>query len=156
IGSEGAALMIQQLVHTVTAAAGDEGAGVLLTIAGQPAGELWGAVEWSAPVTRQPALDVQTLVQIDVPREGATSTSPVTVSGQAAVFEATLPWKVLDTSGAEVTSGVAQTSEGQTFAPYSFTIDLQPGTYTIVATEDDPSGGAGGALMTDSKTVTVG
>ena len=155
IGSQGAALMIQQLVHTVTAAVGDETAGVLLLIDGEPAGELWGAVEWTQPVTRDDPLGVQYLTQIDVPREGATTTSPVTVSGQAAAFEATVPWKVLDDSGAEVTSGSTMTSEGQTFAPYSFTVELEPGTYTIVVDEDDPSGGEGGPRMTDTRTVTV-
>ncbi|WP_263729490.1 Gmad2 immunoglobulin-like domain-containing protein [Cellulomonas sp. SG140] len=156
IGSAGAALMIQQLVHTVTAATGDPSGSVLLTIAGQPAGELWGAVVWTAPQVREPALDVQAWVQIDAPRQGASTTSPVTVSGQAAVFEATLPWQVLGPTGAVVTSGVAHTAEGQTFAPYSFSVPLAPGTYTVVATEDDPSGGeAPGPRMSDSKTFTV-
>lgn len=156
IGSAGAALMIQQLVHTVTAATGNPSGSVLLTIAGQPAGELWGAVVWTTPQVREPALDVQALVQIATPRQGATTASPVTVSGQAAVFEATLPWKVLDPSGAVVTSGVAHTAEGQTFAPYSFTVTLPAGTYTVIATEDDPSGGeAPGPRMSDSKAFTV-
>ncbi|CAL8971423.1 hypothetical protein CELL_01033 [Cellulomonas sp. T2.31MG-18] len=156
IGSAGAALMIQQLVHTVTAATGNPSGSVLLTVAGQPAGELWGAVAWTSPQVREPALDVQAWVQIDTPRQGATTTSPVTVSGQAAVFEATLPWQVLGATGAVVQSGVAHTAEGQTFAPYSFTVQLAPGTYTLVATEDDPSGGeAPGPRMSDSKTFTV-
>ena len=155
IGSEGAALMIQQLVHTVTAAVGDETAAVLLTIDGEVAGELWGAVEWTQPVIRDDALGVQYLTQIDVPREGATTTSPVTVSGQAAAFEANVPWQVLDASGAEVASGFTMTTEGMAFAPYSFTVELEPGTYTIVVDEDDPSDGAGGARMMDTRTVNV-
>lgn len=155
IGSEGAALMIQQLVHTASAAAGDETAAVLLLIEGQPAGELWGVVEWTQPVGRDDPLGVQYLTQIDVPREGATTTSPVTVSGQAAAFEANVPWRVLNDAGTEVASGFTMTSEGMTFAPYSFTVDLEPGTYTIVVDEDDPSGGEGGARMTDTRTVTV-
>lgn len=156
IGSAGAALMIQQLVHTVTAANGNPTGSVLLTIAGQPAGELWGVVEWTTPQVREPALDVQALVQIAAPRQGATTSSPVTVSGQAAVFEATLPWKVVTDRGVVVLSGVAHTAEGQTFAPYSFTVQLPPGTYTVVATEDDPSGGeAPGPRMQDSKKFTV-
>lgn len=156
IGSEGAALMIQQLVWTVTDTADDDAAGVVLTIAGEPAGELWGVVSWDGPVTRAEPIDVRVLVQIDEPAEGATVTSPVTVSGEAAVFEANLPWKVLDSSGAEVQSGFTMTAEGQTFAPYSFDVELEPGTWTIVITEDDPSDGAAGTPMTDSRTVTVG
>lgn len=155
VGSAGAALMIQQLVYTVTGAAEQPTAPVMLTIAGSPAGELWGAVVWDTPVVRADPIDVLLLVQIDRPTEGATTTSPVTVSGDAAVFEATVLWKVLDATGATVRSGFTMTSEGQTFAPYSFTVALDPGTYTVVVTEDDPSGGEGGTPMSDSRTLTV-
>jgi hypothetical protein len=155
VGSPGAALMIQQLVYTATDAAEEEAAPVQLLIEGEPAGELWGAVVWDEPVTREDPLNVRMLVQIDVPGEGADVDSPVEVSGDAAAFEANVPWKVLDADGAEVQAGFTLTSEGQTFAPFSFSVDLDPGTYTIVITEDDPSGGAGGTPMSDSKTVTV-
>ncbi len=155
VGSAGAALMIQQLVYTVTEAAGQPTAPVMLTIDGSPAGELWGAVVWDAPITRDAPLDVRLLVQIDEPGEGATSTSPVTVSGDAAVFEATLMWTVRDAGGTTVRSGFTMTSEGQTFAPYSFTVPLDPGSYTVVVTEEDLSGGEGGTPMSDSRTVTV-
>ncbi len=154
VGSEGAALMIQQLVYTVTDAS-EEDVPVQLLIEGAPAGELWGAVAWDEPISRAEPLDVRMLVQIDTPGEGAEVSSPVTVSGEAAAFEANVPWTVLDADGAEVQSGNTLTSEGQTFAPYSFTVELEPGTYSIVITEDDPSDGAGGTPMSDSKTVTV-
>lgn len=155
IGSAGAALMVQQLVHTVTDALDDPAALVSLTIEGEPPGELWGAVTWTDPVARADALDVRLLVQIDDPQEGGTSGSPLTVSGQAAVFEANLPWRVLDLSGAEVAAGFTMTSEGQTFAPYSFDVDLPPGTYTVVVEESDPSDGAAGTPMSDTRTVTI-
>ncbi|WP_298457367.1 Gmad2 immunoglobulin-like domain-containing protein [uncultured Cellulomonas sp.] len=155
IGSEGAARMVQQLVHTATAAADDPTAGVLLTIDGEPAGDLWGAVSWTEPISRADPLDVRQLVQIDTPAQGATTSSPVTVAGDAAVFEANLLWRVLDGSGAEVRSGFTTTAEGQTFAPYSFEVELDPGTYTVVISESDPSDGAGGTPMTDSRTVVV-
>lgn len=156
IGSAGAALMIQQLVHTVTDAAGDESAAVLLQIDGVPAGELWGAVVWDEPVIRESPQDVRTFVQIDVPGHGATLSSPVAVSGDANAFEANVPWKVLDAAGAEVAAGATLTSEGMTFAPFSFSVDLEPGTYTIMIMEDDPSDGAGGVPMSDTKEITVG
>lgn len=156
IGSEGAALMIQQLTHTVTDALDDPAALVSLTIEGEPPGDLWGAVTWPEPVARADALDVRLLVQIDDPQEGATSPSPLTVSGEAAVFEANLLWRVLDEGGAEVADGFTMTSEGQTFAPYSFDVDLPPGTYTVVVEEPDPSDGAAGTPMSDTRTVTVG
>lgn len=154
-GSEVAELMVQQLVYTVTEAAGDEEATVELLIEGEPAGELWGVLDWSEPVSRADPLDVRLLVQIDEPREGAEVESPVTVSGDAAAFEANVPWRVLDENDAEVEAGFTMTSEGQTFAPFSFEVELEPGTYTIEISEDDPSGGEAGTPMTDTKTVTV-
>lgn len=156
IGSEGAATMIQQLVWTATEAAGDPAASVLLTIEGEPAGELWGAVSWTEPVPRADPLDVRMLVQLAEPREGITvTTSPVTVTGDAAAFEANVPWRVLDATGAEVTRGFATTSAGQEFAPFTFYVELEPGTWTVEISEDDPSDGAAGTPMTDTKTFTV-
>lgn len=154
IGSEGAALMIQQLVYTVTEAV-DEQAPVELLIEGEPAGELWGVVAWDEPVSREDPLSVRSLVQIDSPGEGDTVSSPVTVTGEAAAFEANVPWRVLDDSGAEVEAGFTMTSEGQTFAPFSFDVELEPGTYVVEISEDDPSGGEGGTPTTDTRTVTV-
>jgi hypothetical protein len=155
IGSEGAERMVQQLVYTATGAAGEPQMPVLLRIEGAPAGELWGAVTWDAPIVRADPLSVRLLVQIDSPAEGASTSSPVSVSGEAAVFEATLPWSVLDADGVEVASGVTMTAHGQAFAPYAFTVELPRGTYTVAVTEDDPSDGAGGIPESDSRTVTV-
>jgi hypothetical protein len=154
IGSEGAALMIQQLVYTVTEAV-DEEATVQLLIEGEPAGELWGVVSWDEPVGRADPLDVRSLVQIDAPREGVTTTSPLRIEGEAAVFEATLSWRILGADGTEVNAGITMTAEGQTFAPFMFPVVLEPGTYTVEISEDDPSGGEGGPVMTDTRTVTI-
>lgn len=154
IGSEGAALMIQQLVYTVTEAV-DEEATVQLLIEGEPAGELWGVVSWDEPVARADPLDVRSLVQIDAPREGVTTTSPLRIEGEAAVFEATLAWRILGADGTEVNSGITMTAEGQTFAPFMFPVELEPGTYTVEISEDDASGGEGGPVMTDTRTVTI-
>jgi elongation factor G len=44
VGSEGAGLMVQQLVYTVTGALEAENADVQLLVEGQPAGELWGTL----------------------------------------------------------------------------------------------------------------
>lgn len=156
IGSEGAALMIQQLVWTVTEAIGDPAAGVLLTVEGAPAGDLWGVVRWDEPVVRQDPLDVRHFVQIDEPREGATATSPLTVTGDAAVFEATLLWAVRGADGTTVAEGFTNTAEGQTFAPYAFELELPPGTYTVEISESDPSDGEGGPPSTDTRTITIG
>lgn len=156
IGSEGAALMVQQLVWTATEAAGDPLAGVELHIEGAPAGELWGAVVWDGPVVRADAMDVRALVQLDLPREGQVfPAGAVTFTGDAAAFEANVPWRLLDADGVEVDSGATQTSEGQTFSPFSFKLNLPPGRYVIEVREDDPSGGAGGTPMSDTRSFEV-
>ncbi len=154
VGSAGAALMIQQLVHTVTSAAPGTDRVVLL-IDGSPARELWGVVSWDRPVEREEPLGVRQLVQLDAPREGAVVTSPVVVTGEAAVFEAVLPWRVVDRQGRTVKSGTTMTAEGQRFAPFRFEVSLPPGAYTIEITEDDPSDGAAGQPMVDTRAVTV-
>lgn len=153
VGSEGAALMIQQLVYTVTEPV-DPKAPVRLLIEGKPAGELWGVVSWTKPVRRADPLDVRQLVQIDSLTEGAAVHNPVTVSGDAAAFEANVPWRILR-EGRVVKRGHTMTSEGMVFAPYSFTVRLKPGTYVVEVSEDDPSGGEGGTPMTDTRTITV-
>ncbi len=154
VGSEGAARMVQQLVYTVTEAV-DRRAGVQLLIEGEPAGELWGAVSWDDPVRRAKPVNVRMMVQIDRPGEGAVVSSPVTVEGEANAFEANVPWRVTDGSGQEVESGFTMTRVGMRFSPYSFTVDLEPGTYTVEVSEDDASGGEGGEPMVDTKTFTV-
>lgn len=154
-GSAGAALMVQQLVWTATDAFAAPDATVSLTIDGAVAGELWGVLVWDAPVRREAPENVRMLVQIDTPRQGAQVRSPVTVTGDAAAFEANVPWRVLDSTGAAVDSGATMTGEGMTFAPFAFEVDLPPGTYTVEISEDDPSGGAAGTPSVDTKSITV-
>jgi hypothetical protein len=150
VGSEAAELAVQQLVYTVTAALQSD-VPVRLLVDGQPVAELWGHVATDRPIRRADPLDVRKLVQINDPAFGAETGRSVTVTGEAAVFEATLPWQLLDADGRTVTSDFAMTEEGQRFAPFSFDLStLEPGSYTIVITEDDPSGGEGGGPMTDA------
>jgi spore germination protein GerM len=155
VGSGGAALMVQQLVWTATEAFAAPDAKVQLTIDGAVAGELWGVLDWNEPIGREAAEDVRTFVQIDSPREGAEVRSPVTVTGDAAAFEANVPWRVLNAAGAEVTSGFTTTAEGMRHAPFSFQVNLAPGSYTVEISEDDPSDGAAGTPGTDTRSITV-
>jgi hypothetical protein len=84
--------------------------------------------------------------------------STFTVTGEAATFEAVLPWRITDGAGTVVQSGTARTAEGFVMSPFEFTIAFtgQPGSYTLEVRQDDPSGGAGGPVMTDDKTITIG
>lgn len=155
IGSERAALMIQQLVWTATDAAGQPEAAVILLIEGEGPDDLWGAVRWDEPVRQADPMDVRALVQLDVPAEGEEfAAGAVEISGEAAAFEANVPWRITD-GGTEVESGSTLSSAGQEFAPFQFTVELEPGEYVVKITEDDPSGGAGGAPMADTRTFIV-
>jgi hypothetical protein len=137
-------LATQQLVFTVQGALG----------ATTPVRLLHDGVPIGPPIPRGDPYALRSLVQIDAPADGTSSASPITVTGEAAVFEATLHWTVL--SGATtVRTGVTSTAEGQTFAPFRFSLDLPPGRYTVQISEDDPSDGAGRPVLTDDRTLTI-
>lgn len=153
LGTPSAQAAVHQLVFTVQAALQSTDP-VRLLVAGEPVAELWGAVSTAEPIGRPDRYAVRSLVQIDSPADGAEVGREVTVRGEAAVFEATVPWEVLR-DGTVVQSGFAMTAEGQRFSPFSFTVTLEPGEYVVRVTEDDPSGGEGRPPFTDDKRFTV-
>lgn len=152
-GTELAQLTVQQLVFTVQGALQSSDP-VRILVDGRPVPELWDAVDVSAPVPRGDPYALRSLVQIDAPAAGAQVGREVQVRGEAAVFEATVRWEVLR-DGALVQQGSTSTEEGQRFAPFAFTVTLEPGTYTVRVGEDDPSGGEGRPVLTDDRTFTV-
>ncbi|MFC5993784.1 Gmad2 immunoglobulin-like domain-containing protein [Pseudonocardia hispaniensis] len=153
MGSELAAMSVQQLVFTVQGALQSTDP-VRLLVDGEPVGELFGVIGTAEPIRRADQYAVRSLVQIDEPAHGARVAGPVVVRGEAAVFEATVAWEVRR-DGQVVRSGFTTSAEGQRFAPFSFEVPLPPGTYEIVVREDDPSGGEGRPVFTDTKTVVV-
>ncbi|HEX6336670.1 MAG TPA: Gmad2 immunoglobulin-like domain-containing protein [Jiangellaceae bacterium] len=151
-------LAIQQLVYTATAAASlvdrDYGAlPVRILVDGKPVDDL-GGVDVSDVLRRAAPLEVRQLVQLNEPSQGATVRSPVQVTGDAAAFEANVLWELLR-DGEVIDSGYTTTLEGQRFSKFTFDLELEPGEYTIVISEDDPSGGEGGEPMSDERTFTV-
>ncbi|TDE01303.1 Gmad2 immunoglobulin-like domain-containing protein [Jiangella asiatica] len=152
-----AELAVQQVVYTATAAAAtfdlDGSLPVRITVEGEAVDAL-GEVPLTEPVPRAEPLDVRQVMQLNEPTEGATVTSPVTVRGEAATFEANVPWEIRR-DGEVVDEGAATATECCTFAEFEFQVDLEPGTYEVVITEDDPSGGEGRPPMSDSRTFTV-
>ncbi len=152
VGTAGAEMAVQQLVYTVQGALQSTDP-VRILVDGEPE-DLFGAVSTADPVGRGDGYATRSLVQIDAPAHGAVVGRSVRISGEAAVFEATLPWEVL-ADGVVVRSGVAMTAEGQRFAPFAFTVDLPPGDYVVRITEDDPSAGEGRPVMSDDKAITV-
>ena len=148
-----AGLALQQLVYTVQSAAQSTDP-VRILVGGEQTSSLLGEPV-DTPLTAADPFQVRSLVEIDDPADGVRVESPVVVTGEAAVFEATLLWEVRDESDDVVRAGVASTAEGQRFAPFRIEIPLDPGDYTVVVSEDDPSGGEGRPPMSDSVRVTV-
>jgi hypothetical protein len=153
LGAAAADLAVQQLVYTATAAA-QRDAAVRILVEGAPVDELFGHVAVAEPVRRADPLSVRLLVQVNDPGEGAVVGPRVRVTGEAAAFEATVPWQVLR-DGVVVEQGSTTAEECCRLAPFSFEVELDPGTYQLVVTEDDPSGGEGRSPMRDTKTFTV-
>ena len=135
-------LAAQQLVFTVQGALGVT----------TPVRFLRDGIPLGPPVERGDPYALRSLVQIDQPADGTSTTSPLVVTGEAAVFEATLHWSIAQ-DGHTVRTGA--TEEGQAFAPFRFTVDLPAGRYVVRISEDDPAGGAGRPVLTDDRTVTV-
>jgi len=153
VGSELAEFTVQQLVYTVQGAL-QSADPVRILVDGAAVPELWGHVSTAQPVQRADPYRTRSLVQIDNPAHGAQVGGTFTVSGEAAAFEANVPWEVLR-DGVVVRSGFTMTAEGQRFSAFSFSLTLDPGEYTVRIVEDDPSGGAGRPPLADTKLVRV-
>ncbi|NAZ77701.1 hypothetical protein GTQ99_20125, partial [Kineococcus sp. T13] len=141
---------LQQLVHTVTAAAG-ETLPVQLRVDGRAEGLAFGRPV-PASLSRAPQADVQAPAWIT---RVAPVAGGVTVSGVGTAFEGTLLWTVADASGAEVAREAVQAGANGTFGEFSFTAQLPAGRYTVSVLAPDESGGEGAAPLPDTKEFTV-
>ncbi len=83
----------------------------------QPGGE---------PAVCQPNPDPATsdLLVIDQPTAGESVTSPVTISGQIAAFEAQFNITIFDVAGAQISDVSAMSAEGQVLSPFSEDVDF--------------------------------
>ena len=160
VGSELAATAVQQLVYTATAAAAQAGTPattVTITKDGKAA-DVWGSVRIGTAMKRAPRADVQAQAWVTSPQEGdVRKAGQVTFTGFGTSFEATFAWVIRSSAGVEVAQGLAMGGTGTGgFGSLSFRAQLVPGTYTVVLSTDDPSGGAEGrGPATDDKTFTV-
>lgn len=118
-------------------------------------------IDISAATRQANPMDVQAMVQLTSPEQGATvGGDTLEVSGVASSFEANVVWEVR--RGDEVVLDGFATAEGwmDRLYPFSTTIDvssLDPGDYTLVARTDDPSGGAeGSGPHVDTKKFVIG
>lgn len=144
-----------QLAHTAAELDGIDA--VRLTIDGADVEDLWGHLDWSEPMEPDPFQ--LSPITIEVPAHGEpVAAGPVTVSGQATVFEAMLMVRLLDEAGTVLEEAPVMASEGgpgRGTWSHQFTID-EPGTYTVQAEESDPSGGEGRPPFTTERTLQVG
>jgi hypothetical protein len=143
----------QQLVYTVQGAMNNPREQVRITQQGRPGSVLFGHVDTSRLFTRAEASKVQALVWIDNPTEGQVTKNPVTVTGIAAAFEATVNWRATNLKTRATQAGYVNAKEGMTFSPFAIPLKLAPGEWRIeaylISAED------GSVTDTDSKTVFV-
>jgi hypothetical protein len=140
---------VQEIVYTVTA--NDTSVRqVRFLVKGQsPQGS---KTDVSAPVARAPRGDVQGLIWLLAPTQGATAGSPVSVDGFGTAFEGTVSWDVRK-AGTLVAEGSTQVGANGEFADFHDTVELDPGDYEISAYES--SAETGDPIHVDTKNFTV-
>jgi hypothetical protein len=143
----------QQLVYTVQGALQDDTTSIQITQAGRAVQKLFGQVDTSTPLTRAQAADVQALVWITSPSEGAVTGSKVTVEGTAGAFEATVNYRLTNLKTRETKKSFTSTKVGQQFSPFAFSVSLTPGQWQIEAYLISDADGS--VTDTDSKTILV-
>jgi len=150
-GSEAEAQSLQQLVHTVTAAAPSVRS-VQLLVEGKPPATLWGHVSTSRPIARGPATDVLGAVWL-LFREGIAADRGATLRGEATVFEATVSYEWVQ-GGRVVKRGFTNASVG---APgrgaWTVKVDVPAGRYVLRAFESSAKDGS--PQHVDDKSVVV-
>jgi spore germination protein GerM len=149
VGAEAETVAVQELVYTVTANNPAVKSVRLLVNGKVPAS---GHIDLSQPVARAPLADVQGWIWLLAPTEGATVSSPVSISGFGTSFEGTINWEVTK-DGTKVAEGHTQGGSMGEFGEFSDTVDLDPGTYEIRALEFSAEDGS--PIHVDTKTFTV-
>jgi hypothetical protein len=143
---------LQQLVHTVTAAA-PALTGVRLRFDGATKPTLWGHAATTGTLTRAAAADTLGAVWVTSPGQLSAVGRTLTVKGSASVFEATVSWSLRRASGGTVASGSTEATVG---APGrgSFTVTVPiPVSVTgdVVFTAWESSAEDGSVLSPDDK-----
>lgn len=159
---ETAELMVQQLIYTVQAAVGEGRVPVRLLLDGSHTDQVLGTPA-SEELTNAPVLDTLNHVSLSSPEEGAVvDEGSLEVSGAANSFEANVLYQLQRLEGTEIVTQGNFTAEGwagDKLFPFQGTIDVsdvEPGTYQLIVSTDDASGGAEGpGAHTDTRTVVI-
>jgi hypothetical protein len=146
---------IQQVIYTVQAAF-QKRLPVQFTLNGNPIDQVLG-VPTSEPLSQGKVLQVCSLMSISNPNEGAQVSGTLTVTGVNNGFEATVN-VYLERNGKRflMTPTMASGAYEDKLFPWRATLDLskvQPGEYTLVATNDDPTGHDNPSI--DTRTIVV-
>ena len=147
-----AEIAVQQLLFSAQAGLGKGQVPVQLLLDGKHTDTILG-VPSSEPLAAGNPDEVEALVQVDSPADGTSVSSPFTVSGRAATFEANVVWE-LKQGDTVVKKGFTTAQECCTLAPYSFQVTAPAGSYTLVVHDTDESG-QGLPVNEDSKAITV-
>ncbi|MCJ8503422.1 GerMN domain-containing protein [Kocuria flava] len=151
-----AELAVQQLVHTVTAAAATSGLlpassrpEVVVLVEGRAGQELFGAVRPAGPVA--PDGDLEAPLWLADPEEDARSGGGLVLSGRIRSGVEGGRWTVSDREGRQVAGGRIEPASARAgTAPFRAEVPLAPGRYTVSV-----RGRAGDAAVRDDKTVEV-
>ncbi|MGV8965301.1 MAG: Gmad2 immunoglobulin-like domain-containing protein [Cellulomonas sp.] len=102
--------------------------------------------------TTAPVEPTNGTVTIAAPADGATVNGPqVDVTGEGTAFEGNLRWQALTAGTTDVVQeGFTTAGANGTVGPFSFTVELTPGTYTLEVWEPGTSD-AGGEGATDGR-----
>lgn len=149
-----ARLALQQLVYTVRAMV-REPVDVVVELRNRPVG-LFGLP--AGEVVAETEVDVRASVNINDPVEGAAVAGSFTARGSANVPEGTVTWQLLDGTAVVRDGFTTATGSIDRHHPWETEIDvsgLEPGSYTLVVSSPDDSGGEGFAPDVDTRTVVV-
>jgi germination protein M len=110
-GADAEQQSLQQLVHTVTAAAPSI-TGVKVRFDGRTQPTLWGHVDTTGTLRRRAQEDTLAPVWVVSPAQFAKVGRTLTVKGSASVFEATVSWSLRRLTGGQIASGSTNASIG--------------------------------------------
>jgi hypothetical protein len=153
VGATGEFRALQQLMFTVAAAEPDVTEFSFL-VNGQTVETLAGHIDLTTPLTTGDPNEALLAVQIDSPSEDAAASNPVTVRGEACVFEANVAWE-LTQGGSTIDSGSTMAAEAcPTRSEWTLELgELEPGDYVIVVREMSAKDGS--VVTEDSTRFTV-
>jgi hypothetical protein len=157
-----AALAVEQVVYTAQAALSQGRVPVQILLNGSRSDTVLG-VPTSEPLANGPVLKTLAHASITTPFQGqVVSGDSIVVEGVANSFEANVLIELQPAGGGaavEQTFATAEGYMGEKLFPFRTTLDVSgvgPGTYVLVVSTDDPSGGAeGNGPHRDTKTVEI-